>query len=711
MFTYPKNLDKHTIPKAILIKTNFLGATLKFIKYFGLLILLFTACTQLENALKLDKEKPKPINTKNALKPNSKLVLEYDNTSSDVTPSINLETLSRDSLFIEIAKKDALIDSLYSTIDSLYTTIDDLQQTNDDLSSQVLVNPDFVLPTKVTFAGQEFNLSNERLYQKLQQIYKRELKVAHRFIPRSGKYFAYFDSVFTNYGIPTDVKYLAVAESNLSSMAGSSVGAVGVWQFMKSTARQYKLKVNEFIDERRDVFKATHAAAKYLLDSHKFLAKKGGEDWLLTFCSYNAGVGSIARVMRQQGGKSFFDLILRVNETNEYVWRAVAIKIIFENQEQIFGKKFDLEPNIFKSTKTVELKLNGHYRIDAWAKAQGTVLSKVWELNPWIKIYKQRRKKYSALNNVVLPKGTFKMLLPVNSVPNQNLVAQIEQSFLTANSGFFRYHIVKKGDNLYTIARRYKTSVSKIKALNHMRSAFIKPGQKLKLQGSPAGTYYSTATTDFHTVKPGENLGIIAEKYSISVAQIKQWNNLKNSIIYAKQKLRVRAKKSTPKTTYQNYTGKTDYYTVKSGDYLGKIAQKFNMSISSLKQLNNLSSNNIRIGQKLKVAAGQNNTASATKITYIVKSGDVLSKIAAKHGVSTKSILKANNLSSANIWVGQKLIIESNQKSYTVQSGDTLSGIAKRLNSSIDILLSKNPIKKSSNGKYYLLKPGQTIVY
>ncbi|MDP8202091.1 MAG: LysM peptidoglycan-binding domain-containing protein [Candidatus Tenebribacter burtonii] len=445
-----------------------------------------------------------------------------------------------DLLQQEIIDRNILIDSLYILIEESYFTIDSLYQTLEVANSRVAVNQDFIIPDSIVFAGRTFDLTNERIFDNFETIYKQELMVAHKFIPRCGKYFAYFDSIFSSYNVPLDTKYLAIAESRLSPMAGSRLGALGIWQFMPNTAKGYGMRIDSFIDERRNIFMATPAAAKYLLNARSYLKERGTDDWLLAMSSYNAGVGSIAKVIRQQEVYDFFDLLMRVDETHKYVWRAVAIKMIVENEEVIFGNKFDKKDPILENEHLINLTLKGHYKIDEWAKAQGTSIGKILEMNPWIKIYKRSRVKYSAVNDVVLPPGKYSVLIPKENVVDKKLLAKIEKQFLNKNAGFFTHHFVKRGDNLYDIARKYKTTVSRIKSLNHLSSNIIQPGQKLKLYGTSSGGSVKSSN-NYHTVKKGDTVGTIAQKLGVSQKILVTRNNLKTRngiiMIYPGQKL------------------------------------------------------------------------------------------------------------------------------------------------------------------------------
>jgi membrane-bound lytic murein transglycosylase D len=427
-----------------------------------------------------------------------------------------------DSLYLELADKEALIDSL----------IFEISRYKDNI-----VITDLGFPRQIDFAGQTIDLTIERNLERFEKAYNSEVKSAVRFIPRSGRYFSLMDSIFTQAGVPTDTKYLAIAESRLSYRAHSPMGADGIWQIMPNTGKHYKMLINDFVDERRDIYKSTQVAAQLLNDTYRYFSNKGAEDWLLAYCAYNAGMGNVNKVLQGQGGSKFTDLVFRTQETNEYVWKAIAIKYIFENEEKIFGSKFDREPDMLQTTKVIPITLKGHYKLDEWAKAQGTNIGSVYELNPWIKIYRQSRKKYSDINDVVLPAGIHNILVPIEAVPDSLKVAEIEKQFLNSNAGFFTHHVVKRGDNLYNIARKYKTSVAKIKELNGMTSNMIRPGQKLKLYGNAGSSKGS------YTVQKGDSISGISSKLKVSQKLLISKNNLKKNkngliLIYPGQKLK-----------------------------------------------------------------------------------------------------------------------------------------------------------------------------
>ena len=634
---------------------------------------------------------------------------------------IDYTTLSDPELIAELELREIEVDSLFSVIDTLYTTIDSLyyeveilNNSLDDAKRQIPANIEFVIPDTITFAGRLVDLRSERIRAKFEKIFARETKHAYKVIPRSGKYFALFDSIFTEAGVPVDAKYLAVAESHLSNLASSPVGAVGIWQVMPKTGKSLGLRIDSFVDERRDVFKATVFAAKFLNQNYKYLERKGAADWLLAMAAYNAGPGSVARVVREQGAADFFEIILRVEETNDYVWRAIALKMIFQNEAKVFEKTFSKEPPITESCRVEHLNLKGHYKLDDWARAQGTTIGVLWELNPWIKISKQKRKRYTAINNVVLPPGDFDVLVPNDAKPDEVLLAKVLKRFKAKNAGYYTYHIVKRGDTLYDIARKYNTSVSSLKSLNNKRSNTIRVGQKLKLY---SGSYGDNDGEGYHTVRRGETLSKIADKYRMSLTRLKNINKLKNNMIYPGQKLYLSS------GTTSNYSGSmekgTEYHVVKKGETLSHIADKYIIPVRNLQAVNNLKGTNIFPGQKIYL--GTKNTtkpgtvrSSVTEANYhVIKRGETLSHVADKYLIPVAELKRINSLKSNMVHPGQKIYL-SNAKSdvansHIVRSGESISSIAKKYGVSVVSIITKNNLKKR-NGDV-IIHPNQKLIF
>ena len=196
------------------------------------------------------------------------------------------------------------------------------------------------------------------------------LKKAPRYLPRMRK-------ILKEEGVPEDFVYLCVIECNLNALAKSGVGAAGFWQFMETTAREYKLEVNDCIDERFDIEKSTRAACKYLKNSY---AKFG--DWMAVAASYNAGMGRIGGELGKQDADNVFDLWLNT-ETSRYIFRLLAVKLMIENPS---GFGFGNIGECYKPIKTKKVAVATEIAdLGAWAKDHGTTYRMVRLLNPWLR--------------------------------------------------------------------------------------------------------------------------------------------------------------------------------------------------------------------------------------------------------------------------------------------------------------------------------------
>lgn len=265
-------------------------------------------------------------------------------------------------------------------------------------------------------------------------------------------------------------------------------------------------------------------------------------------------------------------------------------------------------------------------------------------------------------------------------------------SIIYAGTAHADTYKVKKGDTLSEIASKYKTSVAQLKKLNGLKSDLIHINQTLQVSTTAKNTKASTPTT--YKVVKGDALIKIANRFHVTVGELKQWNKLDSSIIYVGQVLKVSdgstatlktsaAKSKTTTAAKPAASVSTTTYTVKSGDYLEKIAKKYNTTVNHLKSLNKLKSDLIRVGQKLKVPAkvvkeqAQSTKKPATAkpaatkpatanggqttatTTYIVKSGDFLGKIANQFDTTIGNLKSLNKLTSDIIYVGQKLKVPS----------------------------------------------------
>ena len=259
------------------------------------------------------------------------------------------------------------------------------------------------------------------------------------------------------------------------------------------------------------------------------------------------------------------------------------------------------------------------------------------------------------------------------------------------------YYIVKKGDSLYSIANANNTTISELKNLNNLSTNNLAIGQVLKL---PTTTKEEIGNDDviIYTVKSGDTLYSIAKKYNTTVDDIKKTNSLSNNNLSIGKQLKIPNKKEEDNTLI---------YTVKSGDTLYNIAKKYNTTVDSIKNYNNLSNNLLGIGQQLKIPSNIN--VSPTYLTYKVTSGDTLYSIARIYNTTVDSIKKINNLNSNVLNIGQELKIPTNNTqtndytNYTVVSGDSLYSIAKKFDTTV------TDLKKINNLTSNLLNIGQQL--
>ena len=211
-------------------------------------------------------------------------------------------------------------------------------------------------------------------------------------------------------------------------------------------------------------------------------------------------------------------------------------------------------------------------------------------------------------------------------------------------------YTVVEGDTLYGISKQFGVSVNDIKLQNNLKNNIINPGEVLIIP--------SIATTVLYTVKKGDTLYSISKRYDVEVNDIRKVNNLSSNILSIGQTLFI---------PINDTADEFNYYTVLKGDTLYSISRKFNTSVDSLKKINNISSNLLTIGEQLKVPRSFDNNYSDDLI-YIVQEGDNLYSISKKYNVSVDSIKKINNLVNNNLYIGQKLLI-NNTYSNNISSG------------------------------------------
>ena len=238
------------------------------------------------------------------------------------------------------------------------------------------------------------------------------------------------------------------------------------------------------------------------------------------------------------------------------------------------------------------------------------------------------------------------------------------------------YYVVQSGDSLWKIANKYGITVDELKSLNGLTSNNLSVGQILEVPGgSSSGTY---------TVKAGDSLWKIANQYGLTVAELKNLNGLTSDNLSIGQVLKISNSSSS---------NNSNTYTVKAGDSLWKIANQYGLTVAELKNLNGLTSDNLSIGQVLKIS---NSSSSNNSNTYTVKAGDSLWNIANKYGITVSELKNLNGLTSDNLSIGQILKVPNGFNTYTVKSGDSLWSIANRYGITVNELKNLNGLTSNT---------------
>ncbi|MCB9760696.1 MAG: LysM peptidoglycan-binding domain-containing protein [Alphaproteobacteria bacterium] len=467
-----------------------------------------------------------------------------------------------------------------------------------------------------------------------------------RWLGRSTRYQKLIHTEMAAAGLPKDHFFLAMVESGFSTHARSWASAVGIWQFMSATGRAYGLRVDYWVDDRRDPERATKAAAAYL----KELYEQQG-DWYLAWASYNGGPSRVSRAIRAHDSRNFWVLAQHDTlppETRNYVPKILAAAIIGKHPERYgFDQGIEYLPPLDYESVDVE----GAVTLDVLARCAEVSEEDLAALNP------------ALLRGATPPQGISQIRVPTGRAESfaEKFAAIPESERVT-----FRRHTVAKGETLGAIAHTYGVSVSDITAMNRIRDPNrIYPGTELviPLKGVPpelvaeaagvappssssADAATPAAPTTWHTVRRGETLAAIASRYGVKATDIVSWNKLSDpDHIEAGQRLRIEGGSPQDTTPLS--------YTVRRGDALSTIAQRFGVSVADLSAWNGLRDpSDIKVGQVLKLYS-----PAASWETYTVQKGDSLGRIASTHGCTVNDIKGWNDLASSTIYPGQSLRI------------------------------------------------------
>ncbi len=380
--------------------------------------------------------------------------------------------------------------------------------------------------------------------------------------------------ILEEYDLPEELIVVSMIESGFDPKAVSKAKAVGLWQFMYSTGKQYGLNRNWYIDERQDPVKSTRAAAKYFVDLYEEF-----EDWYLVLAAYNTGPGRLNRALNLHETSDYWQLYSLPKDTKNYIPYYLSSAIILKNPEK-YGFKIPKVSPLKFDIVTIEKSAD----LSVIAKSAGTKVSAIKKLNPELRQPATPSNGPYVLNIPFGKKDSF--YEKFNKIPD-------DEKFAVQNVE----HRVKKGENLISIASKYRVLVADLQTINNISNKdFLSIGQRLKIPVK-GGLYSNYPEKVVYKVRSGDTLGHIAEEYNTRASEIRKWNNMGgSSLIRPGQKLTLFVKGQPVKDT-----PKKNVYIVKSGDSLGKIARKNNTSVNKIKNWNNIKSDTIYPGQKLTI--------------------------------------------------------------------------------------------------------------
>ena len=376
-------------------------------------------------------------------------------------------------IFIALAFASGMF--IYATL-----TDDDKQKQEFEQNYRIYSLP---IPQKVSFAGvsiplKEYDVAERYDREILTNVYWQSqtlmlLKRSQRFLPT-------IDRILTENNIPADFKYLAMAESGLQNVS-SPAGAAGFWQFLDKTAKRYKLDINEDVDERYHLEKATQAACLYFKEAYAIF-----NDWALVAASYNMGIEGVRRQMQNQQMKSYFDLYLNV-ETSRYLFRIIAIKDICENPTK-FGFHIPIN-HYYKDVPSVKVKVDlSISQLSEWAIHNNCNYKLVKLLNPWL------RKAY--IN--VTPGKIYYIALPKDRIMQSELASKVVNDTLSLSQTSLGdmpkedlmpiiEHKVEKDESIESIAIKYAVKPEDICTWNNLKAKQkLIPGTVLKINKTKA---------------------------------------------------------------------------------------------------------------------------------------------------------------------------------------------------------------------------------
>lgn len=439
-----------------------------------------------------------------------------------------------------------------------------------------------------------------------------------RMLERMAVYFPLYEKYLAKYGLPDELKYLSIVESALNPRAVSHAGAGGLWQFMPATGRELRLYQDEYVDERMDPEKSTEAACRHLKGLYNIFG-----DWHLVMAAYNSGAGTVRRAMRRTGGDSFWAIYNALpKETQGYVpiYIATTYMMHFANEHGLFAERPD-HPVPYDT-----IRVSSYFCLQTFAKQCGMPFAELQRLNP-------------AISTVTLPEYAQNVVIRIPSsyyyTFQQNRLAIMDsacrmpvemQHMLLAEaedpdqaSNAYSAHWFAYARNFDDVTGLVPNAVPADQLLANDEDEETEEDKPAVKVGKV--TVWKTKKQT-HTVRKGETLYRIADRYDVSVNDLKRWNRLRSATVRKGQELvivkevkvtetrmvEVAASRTEPKHVAEKEKPsvaktkkiKPRYHQVQAGDTLWSIAERYDgVSVERLKKLNHIRGNKLRRGQRL----------------------------------------------------------------------------------------------------------------